>query len=49
MTNCKNDKQKDPSMDNGHVMRAIFKNTSNSWPILADGPNKLWDIRGISS
>ena len=26
-------------MDNGHVMRAFFKNIPNNWPIWADGPN----------
>ena len=24
-------------MDNGHVMRAFFKNIPNNWPIWADG------------
>ena len=28
-------------MDNGHVMRAFFKNIPNNWPIWADGQNKL--------
>ena len=30
-------------MDNGHVMRAFFKNSiPNNWPILVNGPNELW-------
>ena len=33
-------------MDNGHMIRAFFKNIPNVWPIWADGSNKLW---GISS
>ena len=32
--------------DNGHVMRVIFLNIPNNWPIWADGMNWLW---GISS
>ena len=36
-------------MDNGHVIRALFKNIPNYWPIWADGPNNLWGIWGISS
>ena len=30
-----------PMTDNGHVMRAFFKNITNNWPIWADGLNKL--------
>ena len=36
-------------MDNGHVIRAFFKNIPNNWPIRAYGPNKFWGIWGISS
>ena len=30
------------TMDNGHVMRAIFKNIPNNWPTWADVMNELW-------
>ena len=36
-------------MNNGHVMRAFFKNIINNWSIWAFGPNKLWDTWGIFS
>ena len=36
-------------MGNGHVMKALFKNIPNYWPVWADGPNNLWGIWGISS
>ena len=29
------------SMDNGHVIRTIFKNIPNNWQILADGSNEF--------
>ena len=35
------------SMDNGHVIRAFFKNITNNWPIWADGSNELWCILGV--
>ena len=34
-------------VDNGHVMRAFFKNIPNNWLIWADEPNKLEGIWGI--
>ena len=30
------------AMDNRHVMRTFFKKIPNNWPILVNGPNKLW-------
>ena len=34
-------------MDNGHVIRTVFKNIPNNWPIWADGLNEFWGIWGI--
>ena len=34
--------------DNGHVMRVIFLNIPNNWPIWADGLNKLWGISSLN-
>jgi hypothetical protein len=33
------------TMDNGHVMRILFKNIPNNWLIWADGPNKNCGVR----
>ena len=29
-------------IDNGHMLRAFFKNIPNRWPVWADEQNKLW-------
>ena len=39
-------------MDSGHVIRTVFKNIPNNWPIWTNGLNELWGIwciMGISS